>query len=266
MNNPTDANTDSAVMSGTDSPCTAMLLAAGRGERMRPLTDNTAKPLLMANGKRLIEYHLEKFANAGITHTVINTSWCAEKVSSSLGNGQHFGLHIDYSHEPTALETAGGIRNALPLLGDNPFLVVSADVWCDVDFGCLISRLPDRGAHLLMANNPAHNPGGDFVIDSNNTLQLKSDTDNSHDTDTRTVTYTGIGLYHPALFKSLQIAPYPLRDVLIPAIQDGKVSAEIHQGLWFDIGTIERLQALDSLLRGQHSSDHSVCAGNSSSN
>ena len=118
-----------------------MLLAAGRGERMRPLTDTTAKPLLKVNGKRLIDYHLEKLAAAGITQVVINTSWQAEKIVAELGDGSRYGLQIEYSHEPTALETAGGIRQALHLLGEHPFLVISADIWCDVDYADLTLSL-----------------------------------------------------------------------------------------------------------------------------
>ena len=234
-----------------------MLLAAGRGERMRPLTDTTAKPLLKVNGKRLIDYHLEKLATAGIKTVVINTCWQAKKIVDALGDGSRYGLQIEYSHEPTALETAGGIRQALHLLGEHPFLVISADVWCDVDYIDLFKYLHHSGArstdsqqpeaHLLMVDNPPHHSEGDFAIDASGKLQLKPKA--SLRTGVRTCTYSGIGLYQPGLFRPLKVARCPLREVLFPAITAGKVSATMHDGEWFDIGTVERLQMLDGLLR-----------------
>ena len=233
------------------APCTAMLLAAGRGERMRPLTDSTAKPLLKVAGKRLIDYHLEKLCNAGVRQVVVNTSWCAEEITSTLGDGSAYGLQIDYSHEPTALETAGGIRKALHLLGDKPFLVISTDVWCDIDYGDLLSDTTVTGAHLLMVGNPAHHPGGDFAIGPGNQVQLKNEYDEGNPV-AGTYTYSGIGLYHPSLFKTLSVAACPLRDVLFPTIKAGEVSATIHNGQWFDVGTVDRLRSLDKFLRSQH--------------
>ncbi len=240
MNAPASAESTTAA-----TPCKAMLLAAGRGERMRPLTDSTAKPLLKVAGKRLIDYHLEKLAGAGVTQVVVNTSWQAEKIESTLGDGSSYGLHIDYSYEPVALETAGGIRQALPLLGDNPFLVVSTDVWCDIDYADFIAKSPDSSAHLLMVNNPAHHPEGDFTIAPGGKVQIKNDIGKF---DSEAFTYSGIGLYHPQLFKSLPVAPLPLRDVLIPTIKAGQTSASVYDGLWFDIGTVERLKALNDYL------------------
>ena len=239
-----------------------MLLAAGRGERMKPLTDTTAKPLLRVNGKRLIDYHLEKLAAAGITEIVINTSWQAEKIVDEIGDGSRYGLQIEYSHEPTALETAGGIRQALPQLGEHPFLVISADIWCDIDYADLTEHLDNNhayiaesqqpalqlpDAHLLMVDNPAHNSEGDFAISANGKLQLKPDT--SQNPVMQTCTYSGIGIYHPRLFKPLDAVRCPLREVLFPAIAAGDVSATMHDGKWFDVGTVERLQMLDRLLR-----------------
>ena len=231
----------------TTSSCKAMLLAAGRGERMRPLTDTTAKPLLKVAGRRLIDCHLEKLSRAGVTHVVVNTSWFADEIRSTLGNGSAYGLHIEYSHEPTALETAGGIRKALHLLGDKPFLVISTDVWCDIDYADFISKQPTTGAQLLMVENPPHHPDGDFAITSGNKLRL-TNKGRDGNPESATYTYSGIGLYHPALFRTLPVAACPLRDVLTPAIKAGQVSATVHNGLWFDIGTVQRLQALDEHL------------------
>lgn len=215
---------------------------------MRPLTDTTAKPLLRVNGKRLIDYHLEKIAAAGISRVVINTCWQANKITSEIGDGSRYGVQIDYSHEPTALETAGGIRQALHLLGERPFLVVSADIWCDVDYTELVHQSFTADAHLLMVENPDHNKQGDFAISPSGNLQLQPECpDAARD---RSCTYSGIGLYHPDLFRTLEVTRYPLRDVLFPAIEEGRVSATLHQGQWFDVGTVDRLQQLDGLLRG----------------
>lgn len=232
--------------------CSAMLLAAGRGERMRPLTDTTAKPLLKVNGKRLIDYHLEKLAAAGITRVVVNTSWQAQKIKSHLGNGSAYGLYIDYSHEPVALETAGGIRKALHLLGNNPFFVVSADVWSDFDYGALLSSITSvSGARLLMVDNPKHHKDGDFSIDQAGKLTLKKDSKNKTVSSLTNYTYSGIGLYHPDLFRNLPEKTCPLRDVLVPAIAADLVTAIKHSGLWFDVGTVKRLKSLDTFLRNQ---------------
>jgi len=249
MTRPGDTPPNSAK-NCTATRCTAMLLAAGRGERMMPLTDKTAKPLLKVNDKRLIDYHLEKLTSAGISRVVVNPSWQADKITSALGDGSAYGLHIDYSHEPVALETAGGIRKALPLLGDDPFLVVSADVWSDFDYGMLLSSdVAITAAHLLMVDNPEHHKGGDFAIDSTNKLALKNEDVNKKIAAPATCTYSGIGLYHPDLFKRLPEAACPLRNVLVPAIAADQVTAIKHSGLWFDVGTVERLKSLDTLLR-----------------
>ena len=247
---------DKPVTDGSGNPLSAaMLLAAGRGERMRPLTDTTAKPLLKVNGKRLIDYHLEKLASAGVQRVVVNTCWQSEKIVSTLGNGSAYGLDIEYSPESTALETAGGIRKALNMLGEDPFLVVSADVWSDinyVDFLSITANLNDLSlmAHLLMVCNPPHHVDGDFSIDEHNRLCPKIDPDTITRT-TSSYTYSGIGLFRPEMFKELTVEPVPLREVLIPAIDAGQVGATIHSGKWFDVGTVDRLNALDTFLKKQ---------------
>jgi len=230
----------------------AMLLAAGRGERMRPLTDSTAKPLLKVNDKRLIDYHLEKLASAGIQQVVINTCWQGDKIKSAIGDGSAFGLQIEYSSELTALETAGGIRKALDLLGNNPFLVVSADVWSDIDYSEIITiagTVNSRScmAHLLMVDNPPHHSDGDFSIDEANRLCLKKTKEGTRNLPS--YTYSGIGLFHPALFQKLPIKPLPLLNILVPAIEAESIFASVHRGQWFDVGTVDRLEALDTLLR-----------------
>lgn len=214
-----------------------MLLAAGRGERLRPLTDHTAKPLIKARNKPLIEYHLENLCSAGIVEVIINTCWQAEKIVALIGDGSQFGLEVKYSHEPQALETAGGIANALELLGHDPFLVISADTWSDLDL-TLIRKPKQTLAHLLLVNNPSHNPAGDF--DLKDGLLVK--------TPDSTLTYSGIGIFEPALFDNLPQPRLALREILYPAISRQQISGEMLQGDWFDIGTVERLAQLDQHL------------------
>lgn len=215
----------------------AMLLAAGRGERMRPLTDTTAKPLLKAGGRQLIDYHLESLALAGVDTVVINTCWQAEKIVAQLGR-ERYGLKIIYSYEPVALETAGGIVNALALLGDEPFLLVSADVWGQLPFQSL--RLPegDQG-HLLLVPNPPHHPDGDFCLDHTRITVA---------TGAR-LTYSGVGVFHPQAFRHLAAGFRPLRQVLQQLMEEELLSGSIHRGVWFDIGTPQRLAELDAYLR-----------------
>lgn len=221
----------------------AMLLAAGRGERLRPLTDHTAKPLIEANHKPLIEYHLENLRAAAIEEVIINTCWCAEKIVEQLGDGSRFGLNIQYSHEPEALETAGGIANALHLLGGDQFLLLSADIWCDIDLA-KISKPTRSLAHLIFVDNPAHNPNGDFGL-ADNLVKIKSGAVSN------ALTYSGIGIFEPSLFASLPAARFALREVLIPAIDDSQISGVRYNGNWFDIGTAQRLQALEQHLQSQ---------------
>ena len=218
-----------------------MILAAGRGERMRPLTDHTPKPLLMAGGKPLIVWHLERLAAAGFGEIVINHAHLGAQIEQALGSGSQWGLSIRYSPEPPgALETAGGIAKALPLLGDAPFLVVNGDIWCDWDFNRAY-ELADRPAHLVMVANPAHHAGGDFSLEGERLVYAHGE---------QTLTYAGIGVFSPALFAQVPAgAVMKLRPLLDAAIADGTLSGERHTGRWIDVGTPARLTNLDAELR-----------------
>ena len=216
----------------------AMILAAGRGERMRPLTDHTPKPLLKVGGKSLIVWHLERLAKAGFKEVVINHAHLGEQIEQALGDGSVWGLSIRYSPETTALETAGGIANALPLFGDAPFLVVNGDVFTEVDFGALQLVSPNL-AHLVMVDNPPQHPDGDFVVDSG-----KVTNQGNHK-----LTFSGVGIYHPALFVDVeQGQAAKLAPLLRSAMTKGLVTGEHYQGVWHDIGTPERLSFLDKQL------------------
>lgn len=217
-----------------------MILAAGRGERMRPLTDSQPKPLLKVGGKALIEYHLENIKQAGFEEVVINHAWLGEQIESSLGDGRRYGLSIEYSREVEALETAGGIRHALPLLGNNPFIAINGDIWTDYSLQSL-PLVPTGLAHLVLVNNPPHHPDGDFMLQSG--LLLPS--------GPHCLTFSGIGLYRPELFAELPAGKSPLAPLLREAMVAGKISGEHHTGQWFDIGTPERLEELDVLLTRQ---------------
>ena len=212
-----------------------MILAAGRGERMRPLTDRTPKPLLPVGGRPLIEHHLRRLAAAGYRDVVINLAWLAAQIREALGDGQRFGLRIHYSEETQgALETAGGIRHALPLLGDAPFLVVNGDIWCDHP---LTPHDPgDALAHLVLVDNPAQHPQGDFALHDGRV----------EDIGARRLTFSGIGYYRPELFAGLSDGPQPLAPLLRRTMAQGLVSGERHRGTWIDVGTPQRLQALDA--------------------
>ena len=229
----------------------ALIFAAGLGERMRPLTDTTPKPLLEVGGKRLIEWHLEKLAAIGIEDVVINISWLAAQFPATLGDGSQWGLRIVYSHEgDTPLETGGGMLNALPLLGDAPFLLVNGDVWTDVDFAGL-PREPQSLAHLVMVDRPPQATHGDFVLDDAGSVR----TDGEH-----RLTYSGIGVYRPGLFddwrdvvRTPAIAngkpKFPLAPILRARMASGAITGEHHRGRWTDVGTPERLRTLDEELR-----------------
>lgn len=213
----------------------AMILAAGRGERMRPLTDSLPKPLLPVAGKPLIVHHIERLARCGIRQLVINHAHLGEMIETCLGDGSAWGVEIQYSPEKKALETGGGILRALPLLGEAPFLVVNGDVWCDIDFSGL--HLADRMlAHLVLVSNPPHHPAGDFVLVGDRV---------EVDQGSR-LTFSGIGVYHPRLFAACQPGAFPLAPVLQAAMTRGLVSGEHHRGLWVDVGTPQRLAALAS--------------------
>lgn len=220
----------------------AMILAAGRGERMRPLTDHMPKPLLQVGGKSLIVWHLERLAQAGFKEVVINYAYLGEKIEQALGDGSQWKLNIKYSPEKTALETAGGIANALPLLGSEPFLVVNGDIFTEIDFANL-RMAPDKLAYLVLVNNPPQHPDGDFAIDDG---ELKVNGE-------RKLTFSGVGIYHPSLFASVRRGePAKLAPLLRQAIVDSKASAEHYHGVWHDIGTPERLITLNQQLLSEN--------------
>lgn len=222
----------------------AMVLAAGRGERMRPLTDALPKPLLAVGGKPLIVWHLERLAAAGFREVVINHAHLGMQIEAVLGNGAQFGLSIAYSPEPQgALETAGGIANALPLLGDAPFLVVNGDIWCDWDFGRAAHALAGQdAAHLVLVGNPGHHPLGDFVLDGARVRAPLA--------DRQRLTFSGIGIYRPQLFAGIARGqPHKLAPLLLGAMAGDRVSGEQHAGRWTDVGTPQRLAELDAELQ-----------------
>ncbi len=217
----------------------AMILAAGRGERMRPLTDHTPKPLLSVGGKPLIVWHLERLTQAGFKEIVINHAHLGVKIEQALGNGSEWGLSIQYSPEKVALETAGGIANALPLLGDAPFLVVNGDVFTDVNFASVCLTKPNL-AHLVMVDNPVQHPNGDFAL-NNGKLYAEG---------ASKLTFSGVGIYHPILFKEVvrgQAAK--LAPLLKNAMASKQVTGQHHIGQWYDIGTPQRLAELDAILK-----------------
>ncbi|MFA6970739.1 MAG: nucleotidyltransferase family protein [Gallionella sp.] len=225
-----------------------MILAAGRGERMRPLTDHTPKPLLEAGGKPLIVWHIERLVAAGITELVINHAHLGAQIEAALGDGSQFGARIQYSRETSALETAGGIANALTMLGDQPFAVINGDIYCDYDFSRLherVATLHSSGdaAHLVLVNNPEHHPKGDFPLHNG---RIEEGSNLRLTTNDLRLTFSGIGLYQPALFKDIPRGSIaPLAPLLRAQISLGKVSGEHHAGLWIDVGTPQRLHELD---------------------
>ncbi|HEX7815775.1 N-acetylmuramate alpha-1-phosphate uridylyltransferase MurU [Dyella sp.] len=229
----------------------ALIFAAGLGERMRPLTDHTPKPLLVAGGKPLIVWHLEKLAAADVHYVVINSSHLAEQLPQALGDGARWGLRIRYAYEgPVPLETGGGMLNALPLLGPEPFIAVNGDIWTDVDLSTL-PREPAGLAHLVMVDNPPHHPEGDFALDTTGRLNM---------TDVPRLTFSGLGIYRPELLRQWREAVgttaesatkpprFKLRDVLRAAMARGEISGSHHAGAWTDVGTPERLATLDAAL------------------
>jgi len=216
-----------------------MILAAGRGERLRPLTTRLPKALVPVGGKPLIEHHLEKLAAAGIRELVVNLSWLGERIEAHLGDGARFGVAIRWSREPVPLETGGGIRQALPWLGDQPFAVISADVWSDYDYRRLPSVLPvDTRAHLVLVPNPAHHPAGDYWLDGAARVRARQ-------AGRAASTFSGIAVIAPALVREFPPGTaFPLREALATAIAADGVSGEIHPGRWSDPGTPERLADL----------------------
>lgn len=226
----------------------ALIFAAGLGERMRPLTDRTPKPLLQAGGKPLIVWHLEKLAAIGVREVVINTSWLAEQFPPSLGDGGKWGLRLAYSYEgPTPLETGGGMHRALELLGQAPFLAINGDIWSDFDFARLPQE-PEGDAHLVMVDNPIQHPQGDFVLRADGRLQS--------DGDPR-LTFSGIGVYSPRLLQGwrsvigeapgaeAQPPRFKLAPLLRAAMAGGRIGGQFHPGRWTDVGTPQRLAQLD---------------------
>jgi len=229
----------------------ALIFAAGLGERMRPLTDHTPKPLLQVGGKPLIVWHLEKLAALGVREIIINTSWLAGQFPAQLGDGRYWGVHLMYSHEgDLPLDTGGGMLNALPLLGGAPFIAVNGDIWTDFDFAHL-PREPEGLAHLVMVDNPAHHPTGDFHLHANGRL----DADGA-----QTLTFSGVGVYRPELLEHWRsvidshpgadtIPPrFPLAPLLRTAMARAQISGEHHRGTWMDVGTPKRLQHLQAAL------------------
>ncbi|MFM4648009.1 N-acetylmuramate alpha-1-phosphate uridylyltransferase MurU [Aeromonas bivalvium] len=217
----------------------AMILAAGRGERMRPLTDTLPKPLLAVGGKPLIVHHIEKLKAAGVSELVINHAWLGHKLVAALGDGRQFGVQIAWSAEESALETAGGIVQALPLLGDAPFLVINGDTWLDADYGALVHQpLGTDLAHLWLVPNPPQHPEGDFSLAADRVQ------------DRPGLTFSGIGLYRPEAFALLAQGSRKLAPLLRDWMAQGRVGGSRLVGEWRDIGTVARLRALDDELAG----------------
>ncbi|WP_421284871.1 N-acetylmuramate alpha-1-phosphate uridylyltransferase MurU [Aeromonas veronii] len=218
----------------------AMILAAGRGERMRPLTDLLPKPLLAVGGKPLIVHHIEKLKAVGVTELVINHAWLGHKLVESLGDGSALGVAIHWSAEESALETAGGIVQALPLLGAAPFLVINGDTWLDLDYHTLVSQpLGDDLAHLWLVPNPPQHPSGDFALQGGRVV------------DTPAFTFSGVGLYDPAAFAGLAGGARKLAPLLRDWMAQGRVGGSLLAGEWRDIGTVDRLRELDDQLQAR---------------
>ncbi|MBN4059863.1 nucleotidyltransferase family protein [Gammaproteobacteria bacterium AH-315-E17] len=223
-----------------------MILAAGKGERMRPLTEKVPKPLLPVGGKPLIEYLIESLNQAGFTDLVINHAWLGEQIEAALGDGSCFGSKIVYSAEGEPLNTAGGIIKALPLLGDSPFVLVNGDIWTDYSFSALkaYSNM-EQLAHLVMVANPLQHPKGDYVLGSNGYLALSDRLQSIQES----LTYSGIAVLHPKLFENIAVEKLPLATLYASAIKQKRVSAEYYEGEWSDIGTLDRLKELDAHLQ-----------------
>ncbi len=216
-----------------------MLLAAGRGERMQPLTDEVPKPLLTVGGKPLIVHLVEALVAEGFRELVINHAWHGAMIEQRLGDGREFSASIEYSAEgDRALETGGGIRHALPLLGSDPFVAVNADIWTDFPFNSLPEALESL-AHLVLVDNPAHHPNGDFTLAGSRV----------GDGEDHRLTFSGIGVYRPELFAKLPEACFPLAPILFDACGEGRLSGVHYTGEWWDVGTPERLELLDLRLR-----------------
>jgi MurNAc alpha-1-phosphate uridylyltransferase len=221
-----------------------MILAAGIGERMRPLTDHTPKPMLPVGGTPLIEHHIRRLAQAGFNDVVINVSHLAQQLIDYCADGSRWGISVNYSPEEKPLETAGGIVHAMPLLGVEPFLVVNGDIWIDYDFGRLrdYQLEPAETAHLVLVGNPPQHPQGDFLLDAQGWVRERGP-------DAVGMTYAGVGIYTRAFFAAMQPGKMPLRPLLDAAIQRGCLGGEFHPGDWEDVGTPQRLASLDAAVR-----------------
>jgi len=224
----------------------AMILAAGLGQRMRPLTDTLPKPLLKAGGKPLLQYHLEALAAAGVNEVIINLAYLGDKIREFVGDGSRFGLQVSYSPEPEPLETAGALLHAMPLLGDAPFLLINGDVWSDYPLQQLrqhsLNTNTNVNAHLVLVPNPDFHPNGDFAINTQGLL--------TNDEAQPKYTFAGLSVIHPQLIAQYPQArrKFPLGEVLRYGIANQQISAEVYHGLWSDVGTPERLYTLDNQL------------------
>jgi MurNAc alpha-1-phosphate uridylyltransferase len=214
----------------------AMILAAGRGERMRPLTDRHPKPLLKVDGRALIEWHIEALKDAGIKDILINTSWLGEQVPEYLGDGGYWGVNLTFSHEPNALETAGGIRKALEYFDNEPFIVVNGDVWSEYNYEGLLKQ-PTKLAHIVLVPNPEHHTDGDFQLRDDGLVIAEGK---------NKYTFSGIGVYQPEIFADLpEDEALPLAPILRELMVEAEVTGELFDGRWYDIGTPERLESLN---------------------
>ena len=221
----------------------AMILAAGLGERMQPLTADIPKPLLEVGGKSLIVHQVERLVAGGVTGVVVNHFYLGEKIQEALGNGSKFGIEILYSKEAIRLETGGGIIKSLPKLEDESFIVVNADIWADFDFSKLQTLQPrERLAHLVLVENSDHNPRGDFYIDEKEKVHEEKKASDKR------LTFSGISVLHKKLFEGYSIQPISLVPLLQEAMANNLVTGEIHNGLWFDVGTPERLEEVNALV------------------
>lgn len=219
----------------------AMILAAGFGRRMLPLTETCPKPLLRVGGKPLLEHHILNLREAGFTELVVNAAHLSEQIEAFCGDGSQWGVHIQVSVEPEPLETAGGIIEALPLLGEAPFIVVNGDIWCPFSFGVLRDvDLRSAGAHLVLVDNPEHNQAGDFSLEEGHIKHASK--------IKQALTYSGIGVYSPAFFRGLPGGSRPLKPLLDAAIGKGLIMGQHWEGAWEDVGTPERLGQLNARL------------------
>ncbi|SDY24327.1 N-acetylmuramate alpha-1-phosphate uridylyltransferase MurU [Acinetobacter kyonggiensis] len=222
----------------------AMILAAGLGNRMRPLTLYKPKPLLEVGGKPLIVWHIKKLKEIGVTEIVINSAWLADVLIGALGDGSQFGVQIRWTREDEGLETAGGIINALPLLGTEPFILVNGDVWTTFDFTSLLEvKLENDLAHLVFVSNPEQHPNGDFTLAEGRAYTFDQNQQGEN------LTFSGVSVIHPKMFDGLENGKRPLAPLLKNAMLDGKISAEKMQAAWVDVGTPERLSDLDLQIR-----------------